>query len=90
MLDMKVAMKGFFRYETYAFGIYSRMDRGQISAIVKLAEHSHLFLCKLDAKKGMAIVGKINVALLEENFFEDEPMVYIIKLKAKDVFKEKA
>ncbi|XP_057973871.1 pre-mRNA-processing protein 40A isoform X2 [Malania oleifera] len=40
-----------------------------------------------EAKKGMAVAGKINVTPLEEKTVDDEPLVYASKLEAKNAFK---
>ncbi|XP_052202335.1 pre-mRNA-processing protein 40A isoform X2 [Diospyros lotus] len=40
-----------------------------------------------DAKKGMAVAGKVNVTPLEDKSVEDEPVVYASKQEAKDAFK---
>ncbi|KAF9595353.1 hypothetical protein IFM89_000271 [Coptis chinensis] len=40
------------------------------------------------SKKGMAIVGKINITPLEEKSVDDEPLVYASKQEAKIAFKE--
>ncbi|XP_062098963.1 pre-mRNA-processing protein 40A [Humulus lupulus] len=40
-----------------------------------------------DAKKGMAVAGKINVTPLEEKLVDEEPLVYASKLEAKSAFK---
>ncbi|KAF3954921.1 hypothetical protein CMV_019793, partial [Castanea mollissima] len=40
-----------------------------------------------EAKKGMAVAGKINVTPLEEKMLDDEPLVYASKLEAKNAFK---
>lgn len=40
-----------------------------------------------EAKKGMAVAGKINVTPLEEKALDDEPLVYASKLEAKNAFK---
>ena len=38
------------------------------------------FLYFQDAKKGMAVAGKINVTPLEEKLVDEEPLVYASKL----------
>ncbi|KAB1203954.1 Pre-mRNA-processing protein 40A [Morella rubra] len=40
-----------------------------------------------EAKKGMAVAGKINVTSLEEKALDDEPLIYANKLEAKNAFK---
>ncbi|RVX22424.1 Pre-mRNA-processing protein 40A [Vitis vinifera] len=40
-----------------------------------------------EAKKGVAVAGKINVTPLEEKTLDDEPLVYATKLEAKNAFK---
>ncbi|KAK9269905.1 hypothetical protein L1049_025478 [Liquidambar formosana] len=40
-----------------------------------------------EAKKGMAVAGKINVTPLEEKTIDDEPLVYASKQEAKSAFK---
>ncbi|KAF9594765.1 hypothetical protein IFM89_034748 [Coptis chinensis] len=40
------------------------------------------------SKKGMAVVGKINITPLEEKSVDDEPLVYASKQEAKIAFKE--
>ncbi|KAJ4965047.1 hypothetical protein NE237_016896 [Protea cynaroides] len=40
-----------------------------------------------EAKKGMAVAGKINVTPLEEKTVDDEPLVYANKQEAKNAFK---
>ncbi|KAM6543363.1 hypothetical protein CsatB_007810 [Cannabis sativa] len=40
-----------------------------------------------DAKKGMAVAGKINVTPMEEKLVDEEPLVYASKLEAKNAFK---
>ncbi|KAF6136896.1 hypothetical protein GIB67_018935 [Kingdonia uniflora] len=41
-----------------------------------------------EAKKGMAVAGKVNVIPLEEKAVDDEPFVYATKQEAKNAFKE--
>ncbi|KAF9621522.1 hypothetical protein IFM89_022540, partial [Coptis chinensis] len=41
-----------------------------------------------EAKKGMAVAGKINITPLEEKSVDDEPLVYASKQEAKIAFKE--
>ncbi|PON65555.1 WW domain containing protein [Parasponia andersonii] len=40
-----------------------------------------------EAKKGMAVAGKINVTPMEEKSLDEEPLVYASKLEAKNAFK---
>ncbi|KAF8410256.1 hypothetical protein HHK36_002781 [Tetracentron sinense] len=40
-----------------------------------------------EAKKSMAVAGKINTTLLDEKAVDDEPLVYATKLEAKNAFK---
>ncbi|KAL5780053.1 hypothetical protein ACOSQ2_010790 [Xanthoceras sorbifolium] len=40
-----------------------------------------------EAKKGMAVAGKINVTPVEEKAPDDEPLIYANKLEAKNAFK---
>ncbi|RXH72903.1 hypothetical protein DVH24_012587 [Malus domestica] len=40
-----------------------------------------------EAKRGMAVAGKVNVTPSEEKTFDDEPLVYAIKQEAKTAFK---
>ncbi|XP_062019148.1 pre-mRNA-processing protein 40A isoform X3 [Rosa rugosa] len=40
-----------------------------------------------EAKKGMAVAGKVNVTPLEEKAIDDEPLVYASKQEAKNAFK---
>ncbi|XP_010273523.1 PREDICTED: pre-mRNA-processing protein 40A [Nelumbo nucifera] len=40
-----------------------------------------------EAKKGMAVAGKINITPVEEKTIDDEPLVYANKLEAKNAFK---
>ncbi|KAK9097127.1 hypothetical protein Sjap_022624 [Stephania japonica] len=40
-----------------------------------------------EAKKGMAVAGKVNVTPLEEKNADEEPLVYASKLEAKNAFK---
>ena len=60
---------------------------GHVSAIEEPVEHSHLFLCNQDARKGMAVAGKFTATPLEEKSVEDEPLVYTRKQEAKDAVK---